>query len=95
MRVTAYCGCPECCGTDSPGITVSGYKIQEGDVFVAADKRYPFGTEMIIPGYNNSEPVKVLDRGGVIQGNRVDVFFPIHKQALEWGVQNLNVKVGL
>jgi 3D (Asp-Asp-Asp) domain-containing protein len=95
MKVTAYCAGPECTGTHSPGITASGHKIQDGDVFVAADKRYPFGTEMVVPGYNNDKPVKVLDRGGAIKGDRVDVFFPTHEEALEWGVQNLDVKVGL
>ena len=93
MRVTAYCPCPECTGTDSPGITASGHKIQSGDAFVAADKRYAFGTEMIIPGYNDNQPVEVLDRGGAIKGDRIDVFFPTHDEALEWGVKNLDVEV--
>lgn len=93
MRVTAYCPCPKCCGQYSDGVTASGLKIQPSDVFVAADKRYSFGTEMIISGYNNGQPVKVLDRGGAIQGNRLDVFFHSHQEALEWGVRYLDVKV--
>ncbi len=93
MRVTAYCPGPECTGEGSPGITASGHKIQPGDAFVAADKRYSFDTEMVIPGYNDGQPVKVLDRGGAIQGDRIDVFFPTHDEALEWGVKNLDVKV--
>jgi 3D (Asp-Asp-Asp) domain-containing protein len=93
MRVTAYCPCKKCCGEYSDGQTACGHKIISGDVFVAADKRYCFGTEMLIPGYNNDEPVKVLDRGGAIQGNRLDVFFGSHEEALEWGVKYLDVKV--
>jgi 3D (Asp-Asp-Asp) domain-containing protein len=93
MRVTAYCPCPKCCGIYSDGITACGHKVHPGDSFVAADKKYPFGTEMIIPGYKNDQPVKVLDRGGAIYGNRLDVFFNSHKEALEWGVRNLDVKV--
>jgi len=93
MRVTAYCPCEKCCGPDSPGTTASGHKIQGGDVFVAADKRYSFGTKMIIPGYNDGQPVEVLDRGGAIKGDKIDVFFPTHEEALEWGVKNLDVKV--
>ena len=93
MRVTAYCPCPKCCGQYSDGITACGHKIQPGDVFVAADKRYSFGTEMIISGYNNGQPVKVLDRGGAIKGDRLDVFFASHQEALEWGVRYLDVKV--
>ena len=93
MRVTAYCPCPKCCGNYSDGVTASGHKISQGDLFVAADKMYPFGTEMIIPGYNSGETVKVFDRGGVIRGNRLDVFFNSHQMALEWGVRNLDVKI--
>ena len=50
MCVTAYCPCPKCCGRYSDGVTACGHKIHPGDSFVAADKKYPFGTEMIIPG---------------------------------------------
>jgi len=93
MRVTGYCPCPKCCGEYSDGITANGHKIQRGDTFVAADRRYVFGTEMVIPGYNNSQPVKVLDRGGAIRGNKLDAFFHSHQAALEWGVQYLDVQV--
>lgn len=93
MRVTAYCPCPKCCGKYSDGVTASGHKIRQGDAFVAADGKYPFGTEMSIAGYKNAEPVKVLDRGGVISGNRLDVFFHSHEEALKWGVRHLSVKV--
>ena len=93
MRVTAYCPCPKCCGEYSDGVTACGHKIRPGDTFVAADERYSFGTEMLIPGYSNSQPVQVLDRGGAIKGNRLDVFFATHQEALEWGVKYLEVNV--
>ena len=93
MRVTAYCPCKKCCGKFSDGITACNHKIRSGDAFVAADKRYEFGTELVIPGYNNNEPVKVLDRGGAIKGNKLDVFFHSHRQARKWGVRYLDVKV--
>ena len=93
MRVTAYCACPKCCGKDAKGITACSYKIKEGDTFVAADKKYPFGSEVVIPGYNDGKAVEVLDRGGLIRGNRLDVFFSSHKEALKWGVKYLDVKI--
>ena len=93
MRVTAYCPCEKCCGKYSDGVTACGHKIRPSDAFVAADKEYPFGTEMLVTGYNNGEPVKVLDRGGAICGNRLDVFFGSHEEALKWGVRYLDVKV--
>jgi 3D (Asp-Asp-Asp) domain-containing protein len=93
MRVTAYCPCSKCCGQHSDGITACGHEICTGDRFVAADRRYSFGTEMIVPGYNGTEVVQVLDRGGAIRGERLDVFFNTHQEALNWGVQYLYVKV--
>jgi len=93
MRVTAYCPCSICCGQYADGITASGHKIQHGDAFAAAGPEYSFGTEMIIPGYNGGKAVRILDRGGLISGNRLDVFFDSHQQALEWGVRYLQVKV--
>jgi len=93
MRVTAYCPCPKCCGRYSDGETACGHKILPGDALVAADKKYPFGTEMVISGYNGGEPVKVLDRGGAIYENRLDVLFLSHEEALEWGVKYIDVKI--
>ena len=93
MRVTAYCPCPKCCGKSSDGITACGYRITPGDTFVAADRMHSFGAKMIVPGYNDSDPVEVLDRGGAIRGNRLDVFFNSHREARQWGVRYLPVKV--
>jgi 3D (Asp-Asp-Asp) domain-containing protein len=93
MRVTAYCSCRKCCGKFNDGITASGHRIRHGDKFVAAGKMLSFGTEIIIPGYNNSQPVKVLDRGRSIHGNRLDVYFDSHKKARKWAIKYLPVKV--
>ena len=99
MRVTAYCPCSKCCGKWADGITASGHKIQSGDHFVAAPKIFPFGTTMIIPGYplagQAGEEVEVKDRGGAIKGDCLDVFFPTHQEALNWGVQILDVEIKL
>ncbi|MFC1605100.1 3D domain-containing protein [Planctomycetota bacterium] len=93
MKVTGYCPCSKCCGEFADGITANGHKIQPGDTFVAADKRYSFGTEMVIEGYSKSQTVKVLDRGGAIRGNKLDAFFHTHQDALVWGVKYIDVKV--
>jgi len=93
MKVTGYCPCSKCCGEYADGITANGHKIRPGDTFIAADKRFSFGTEMVIEGYSNGQAVKVLDRGGAIKGNKLDAFFHTHQEALEWGVRYINVKV--
>ncbi|MCJ7776847.1 MAG: 3D domain-containing protein, partial [Sedimentisphaerales bacterium] len=80
----------KCCGRWAsiyPRITASGHVIRPGDAFVAAPKNIPFGTTLIVPGYNNGKPVKVLDRGGAIKGNRLDAYFPSHQEALNFGVK--------
>ena len=93
MWVTGYCPCRRCCGKYSDGITASGHKIRKGDEFVAADRKYSFDTWVIVPGYNSSRPVRVLDRGTAIRGNRLDVFFNSHREACEWGIRYLSIKV--
>lgn len=89
-NVSAYCPCSKCCGKYADGVTASGHKIKKGDKFCAAPKNIPFGTILEIPGYGK---VPVLDRGGVIKGNKIDVYFDTHKEALKWGRQYLTVKI--
>jgi 3D (Asp-Asp-Asp) domain-containing protein len=91
MIVTAYCPGECCCGEFADGLTASG-KPAVG-FLVAAPPEYPFGTLMAISGYAGGEKVPVEDRGGAIKGNWLDVFFPTHQEALNWGRQKLNVKV--
>src|SRR5262245_41938018 len=93
MEVTAYCACTKCCGPNAQGLTASGKDVSYNESkFVAADRSMAFGTKMLIPGYD-AQPVEVIDRGGAIKGNRLDVFFPTHQQALEWGRRTVAVTV--
>ena len=95
MEVTAYCPCPRCCGPRAQGITASGRRVSyNGGKFVAADtKVLKFNTKLVIPGYANNRPVEVIDRGGAIKGNKLDVYFPTHQEARKWGRQWLVVTV--
>jgi 3D (Asp-Asp-Asp) domain-containing protein len=95
MKVTGYCACPKCCGKSADGITADMHRIRPGDVFVAADKKIPFGTRVIIPGYNRGRSVEVKDRGGLIRGNHLDLYFTSHKTAKKWGVKYLDVRIRL
>ncbi|MCP4410621.1 MAG: hypothetical protein GY807_23355, partial [Gammaproteobacteria bacterium] len=90
----AYCPCEKCCGEYADGITASGQDVN-GPVrhWIAAPARYPFGTAFRIPGYNSGRPVVVLDRGGAIKGNKLDLYFPTHAEALEWGRRIITVEV--
>ena len=95
MEVTAYCACTLCCGPNAQGITASGKLVSYNDgKFVAADTSVlPFGTRLVIPGYADEQAVEVIDRGGAIKGNKLDLYFDSHDEALEWGRQTLDVTV--
>lgn len=99
-KLTAYCGCSKCCGkwgenrpVDEYGKTIvktaGGYRAVEG-VTVAADiSILPYGTKVIINGHEYT----VQDRGGVINGNKIDIYFESHQAALEFGVQYADVYI--
>jgi 3D (Asp-Asp-Asp) domain-containing protein len=95
MQVTAYCACTKCCGKNAEGLTASGKSVRyNGGRFVAADTRVlPFGTKVMIPGYNNGRAVEVIDTGSAIKGNKLDVFFASHETAKQWGRRTLTVTV--
>ena len=86
-KVTAYCSCAKCCGKTN-GITASGRKATAGRT-VAAPSTFAFGTKLLI----NGKTYVVEDRGGAIQGNRIDIYMNSHSAALSWGVRYLDVEV--
>ena len=89
FKVTAYCPCEACCGAWANGITADGSRATEG-VTVAADiSVLPFDTIVQIGG----EEYEVQDRGGAIQGNRIDIYFDDHETAEAYGVQYHEVLV--
>jgi len=88
FNVSAYCPCERCCGDWADGFFADGTKAVGRAV--AAPKSFKFGTMIDIPGYGK---VPVRDRGGAIQGDKLDVFFPTHQEALNWGRQYLECEV--
>ena len=70
------------------GRTARGTTARKGTV--AADpKAFPFGTRLDIPGYGTGT---VEDVGGAIKGRHIDVWFPTHEEARQWGRRELAVK---
>jgi len=86
-KVTAYCACMKCCGKTN-GITASGTKATAGRT-IATDSKFAFGTKLSI----NGTTYIVEDRGGAIKGNKIDMYFNTHAEALAWGVKYLPVQV--
>ncbi len=106
MEVTGYCDCGKCCSWErnwlfqavfkkgknkgkrkEVGRCADGTMAKKGTI--AADtKYYPFGTQIYIPGYGYGT---VHDRGGAIKGNKIDLFFNSHQEALNWGRKRMKV----
>lgn len=86
-KITAYCACAKCCGKET-GITASGARATANHT-IAAPSTFKFGTKVVINGVTYT----VEDRGGAIQGNRIDIYMNTHSEALAWGVRYLYVEV--
>ena len=93
-RLTAYCSCEKCCGkwaknrpldeNGNPIVYTANMSVAKQGVTVAADTSVlPFGSKILIDGHEYT----VQDRGGAIKGNRIDVYFESHEEALQFGVQ--------
>ena len=93
FTVTGYCHCEKCCGKkarpEDVGKTKSGVYAKANHT-IAAPTTYDFGTEIELEGYGT---FVVEDRGGKINGNRIDRYFDTHQEALTWGKKTVKGKV--
>lgn len=84
--VTAYCPCKRC--SDEWGRqTASGVLAQSNRTIAVDTTVIPFGTIVKI----NGKEYVAEDRGGAIKGNRIDIYFDSHEEALKFGKQRLTV----
>lgn len=85
---TAYS--PRVCETDNtPWITATGRR--SGFGIIAVDPNViPLGTKLYVEGYGYGI---AGDTGGLIKGNRIDLFFYDTKQAYWWGRRKVKVYV--
>lgn len=100
FKLTAYCSCRKCCGfwaysrpLDENGndivIGASGERLYQG-VSIAVDPAViPYDSKVYIDG----KEYIAHDCGGAIKGNRIDVYFDNHQDALDFGVQYAFVEV--
>lgn len=87
FKVTAYCGCDICCGDWSDGITYTGTVATAGRTIAVDPNIIPYGTEVTF----NGRTYIAEDCGGAIKGNRIDLYFDNHHDALEFGIQYFDV----
>jgi 3D (Asp-Asp-Asp) domain-containing protein len=86
---TAYCPCTKCCGPNAKGVTRLGLPAKEG--IIAVDPRIiPLGSRVYVDGYGYA---LAADTGSAIRGDRIDVCFSTHEEALRWGMRNLKVYI--
>lgn len=86
--VTAYCPCEKCCGAYANGYTATGAIATQGVTIAADPDVFPMGTEIELDGHTYT----VQDIGGAIAGNRLDLYFDSHEDALRWGVREKIVR---
>lgn len=88
FTITAYCPCEKCCGAYANGYTATGEKATQGVTIAADPDVLPMGTEIELDGHTYT----VQDTGGAIAGNRLDLYFDSHEDALQWGVREKIVR---
>ena len=89
FKITAYCSCSKCCGQWSGGPTASGVMPTAGRTIAVDPKIIPLGSTVTIDGHT----YVAEDTGGAIKGQRIDIYFNSHSEALAWGVQHKDVSV--
>lgn len=72
------------------GITYSGVKATEGRTVAVDPNVVPIGWWVYIEGYGFR---RAEDTGGLIKGNRMDIFFESHEVAKQFGVKKRTVYV--
>ncbi|MEA4926892.1 MAG: 3D domain-containing protein [Syntrophomonadaceae bacterium] len=89
MVATAYDGCYECNKPYYGQPSYIGLPLQKG--IVAVDPRViPMGTRLYVEGYGEAI---AADQGNAIKGNRIDLFFDTHQQALDYGMKTVKVTI--
>lgn len=79
------------CNDGDPTRTSTGTYPSRGTIAVNP-RRFPYGTKFYIEGYGEGV---ALDTGGAMRqnSNKIDVFVDTYKEAINWGMREIEVKV--
>lgn len=90
-KLTAYCieNYPHICNDGDASTTATGTKPTPGRTVAVDPNIIPYFSNVIINGHTYIAE----DCGGAIKGNRVDIVFATHQEALDFGVQYAEVYV--
>lgn len=88
-KLTAYCkeNYPHICNNGSSNSTATGVVPTVGRTIAVDPSVIPYGSQVIINGHTYIAE----DCGGAIKGNKIDILFETHKEALQFGVQYAEV----
>lgn len=88
-KLTAYCkeNYPHICNNGSSNSTATGTVPTVGRTIAVDPSVIPYGSQVIINGHT----YVAEDCGGAIKGNKIDILFETHKEALQFGVQYAEV----
>ncbi len=96
FSITAYCSCKKCCGNYSPEVrggiahTATGTVPEQGRTIAVDPSVIPYGSRVTIEGVGT---FIAEDCGGGIRGNRIDMYFESHEDAVRWGRKLLYVTI--
>jgi 3D (Asp-Asp-Asp) domain-containing protein len=89
MKATAYCPCSKCNFPFYGAPSYLGLPLKQG--IIAVDPQViPMGSRLYVEGYGEGI---AADQGNAIKGNRLDLCFATHQQALNYGVKNVKVTI--
>ncbi len=85
FKASGYCNCQKCSGGYTK--TYSGTIPQANHTLSADLNIFPIGTKLVIDGITYT----VEDKGSGVNGNRIDIYFATHAEALAFGLQTVDV----
>lgn len=88
-KLTAYCkeNYPHICNNGDSSNTATGTTPTVGRTIAVDPSLIPYGSEVIINGHTYIAE----DCGGAVKGNRIDILFETHSEALAFGIQYAEV----
>ena len=86
---SGYCSCNKCNYPYGGQPSYLGYPLGKG--IIAVDPRViPMGSKLYVEGYGSGI---AADQGNAIKGNRIDLCFSSHQEALNWGIKTVKVTI--
>ena len=85
VKATAYTGSP----AEGGDMTYLGTKCREGYTIAVDPKVIPLGTKVYIPQFNKIFVAE--DTGSAIKGKKIDIFMNSYKEAMKWGIREIDI----